>query len=130
MNPLTTVQNYVDAFNRGDADGMASCFGLPGSILDGMAPHIWTGPTAPRDWYRDVLIEGEHHGASAYTLTLGDVQRNDVTGDSVYLIFSAALTFQLKGQTMATPGLYTVVLNNTADGWLIQAWAWAKGIVL
>jgi hypothetical protein len=29
-----------------------------------MAPHVWHGPTATQDWYRDVLIEREHHGAA------------------------------------------------------------------
>src|SRR5437764_791597 len=49
---------------------MAATFAVPGSILDGMAPHLWLGPTASQDWYRDVLIEGEQHGASEYFVTL------------------------------------------------------------
>ena len=69
QDPITTVRQYVNAFNNGDADAMAACFAVPGSILDGMAPHVWTGPTAARDWYRDVLIEGEHHGATGYSLS-------------------------------------------------------------
>lgn len=51
---------------------MAAVFAVPGSILDGMAPNLWLGPTAPRDWYRDVLIEDEQHGASAYLAALGE----------------------------------------------------------
>ena len=43
----------------------------PMSILDGMAPHIWHGPTATQDWYKDVLSEGEHLGAKDYHVTLG-----------------------------------------------------------
>jgi ketosteroid isomerase-like protein len=31
------VENYLDAFNEGDADGMAGCFAADGSFLDGMA---------------------------------------------------------------------------------------------
>ena len=127
---MATVQQYITAFNRGDVDGMSACFAEPGSILDGMAPHVWTWPTAPRDWYRDVLIEGEHHGATGYSLELGDVRRNDINGTSAYLVISASLTFELKGQPMATPGLFTVVLHDTADAWQIRAWAWAKGIQL
>ena len=128
LEPMTTVHRYIAAFNDGDADAMAACFADPGSILDGMAPHVWIGTTAARDWYRDVLIEGEHHGASGYSLTLGEVQRNDLNGGSAYLIFSAELTFDLTGQHMATPGLFTVVLHNVAGSWKIRAWAWAKGI--
>lgn len=128
--PMATVQRYIAGFNNGDADAMAACWSEPSSILDGMAPHVWIGPTAPRDWYRDVLVEGERHGASGYKLTFGDVQRNDLNGDNAYLVISATLTFELKGQPMSTPGLFTVVLHKIADKWLIRSWAWAKGITL
>jgi len=62
-NPVTAVQQYIDAF-KGDREGMSAAFAMPGSILDGMAPHLWPRPTASQDWYRDVLIEGEPHVAS------------------------------------------------------------------
>jgi hypothetical protein len=58
-DPMTAVRKYVDAFNRGDAAVMAMTFAVPASILDGMAPHVWQGPTATQDWYRDVLVEGK-----------------------------------------------------------------------
>jgi hypothetical protein len=127
---METVRLYIAAFNSGYADGMAACFANPGSILDGMAPHVWTGATATRDWYRDVLIEGEHHGATDYALTLGEIHRNDLNGGSAYIVLSATLTFNLKGQPMETPGLFTVVLHDIDDAWLIRSWAWAKGIRL
>jgi hypothetical protein len=71
-DPMAAVRNYVDAFNQGDAAVMAMTFAVPGSILDGMAPHVWQGPTATQDWYRDVLVEGKQHGASDYFITLGE----------------------------------------------------------
>ena len=129
-DPFETVQLYIAAFNHGDADAMASCWSVPSSILDGMAPHVWIGATAPRDWYRDVLIEGEHHGATHYKLTFGDVRRNDIVGECAYFVISATLTFDLKGQPMTTPGLFTVVLHKIDNSWLIRSWAWAKGIQL
>src|SRR5207342_3494307 len=55
-DPLAAVRKYVDAFNQGDAAKMAAAFAVPGSILDGMAPHLWQGPTATQDWYKDVLV--------------------------------------------------------------------------
>jgi hypothetical protein len=68
--PLHAVGQYIDAFNNGDATGMAAVFAVPGSILNGMAPHVWQGPTAAQGWYRDVLIEGKQHGASGYSSLL------------------------------------------------------------
>ena len=63
-DPVAAINQYIDAFNKGDGKAMAATFAVPGSILDGIAPHVWQGPTATQVWYRDVLIEGEQHGAS------------------------------------------------------------------
>jgi hypothetical protein len=54
-DPMAAVRKYVDAFNQGDAAVMATTFAVPGSILDGMAPHVWQGPTATQDWYREEM---------------------------------------------------------------------------
>ena len=54
--PLGAVQQYIDGFNNGDAEMMAATFDAEGSILDGMAPHLWVGPTAEADWYRDAWL--------------------------------------------------------------------------
>ena len=43
--PIGAVHKYVNAFNKGDATEMGMAFAVPGSILDGMAPHVWHGPT-------------------------------------------------------------------------------------
>jgi hypothetical protein len=107
---------------------MAGSFADPGSILDGMAPHVWHGPTAAQDWYRDVLIEGKHRGASDYFVTVGEPLHNNVTGDSAYIVLPATMTFKLGGKQVTQSGaIFTVALRKLADGWRIAAWAWAKG---
>lgn len=127
-DPLGAVNQYIDAFNKGDADGMAAVFANPGSILDGMAPHLWLGPTATQDWYRDVLIEGEQHGASDYFVTIGDPLHNNITGDSAYLVVPATMTFKVQGHEVKQTGaVFTLTLHKGAEGWRIAAWAWAKG---
>lgn len=42
-DPIATVRLYVAAFNKGDVKTMAASFASPGSILDGLAPHLWHG---------------------------------------------------------------------------------------
>ena len=42
-DPMAAIRHYIDAFNRGDRDGMAAAFAVPGSIPDGVAPHVWQG---------------------------------------------------------------------------------------
>src|SRR4051812_39943308 len=94
--PLMIVHRYLDAFNRGDVKAMAATFAVPGQILDGMAPHIWVGPTATEDWFADVLREGEEHGASGYMVSVGDPLHNDITGKSAYVVLPATMPFDLK----------------------------------
>jgi ketosteroid isomerase-like protein len=126
--PVAAVRGYIDAFNRGDQEAMAASFAEQGSILDGMAPHLWHGPTATLDWYRDVLVEGEHHGASEYHVTLGEPLHDHVTGDSAYVVVPATMTFKVRGkQVTQTGAVFTVALRKLAEGWRIAAWAWAKG---
>jgi ketosteroid isomerase-like protein len=54
-DPMVAVRRYIDAFNGGDADGMAAACADPMQILDGMSPHVWQGATAAQDWWRDAL---------------------------------------------------------------------------
>jgi ketosteroid isomerase-like protein len=127
-SPLAAVQQYIDAFNGGDVDGMAALFADAAAILDGMPPHLWQGPSATRDWYRDVLVEGEQHGASRYFVTIGDAIHDNVTGDSAYVVVPADMTFSLGDKRVAQTGAsFTVALHKLPDGWRIAAWAWTKG---
>ena len=48
-NPPAAVHQYIDGFNKGDTKMVAATFAVSGSILDGMAPHVWDGPTATQD---------------------------------------------------------------------------------
>ena len=127
-DPMAAVQQYIDAFNRGDGEVMGATFAVPGSILDGMAPHVWQGPRAAQDWYRDVLLEGEQQGASGYSVTLGEPLHHDVTGDSAYVVVPATMTFKTHSrQVTQTGAIFTAALRKFADGWRIAAWAWSKG---
>jgi ketosteroid isomerase-like protein len=125
---VAAVHRYIDAFNKADAQAMAACFAASGSILDGMPPHLWTGPTTAKDWYRDVLIDGARHGASDYFVALDAPLHANITGDSAYVVIPANMTFQVRGRQMTQSGaVFTVALRKSADEWLICAWAWAKG---
>ena len=127
-SPLAAVQTYIDAFNVGDVDAMAAVFADSASILDGMAPHLWHGANATRDWYSDVLVEGEHLGASGYVVEIGDPLHNAITGDSAYVVVPTTMTFDLRGKAITQTGaFFTVALHRSAEEWRIAAWAWTKG---
>jgi hypothetical protein len=125
---MAVVHRYIEAFNKGDEAKMAAAFAVPGQILDGMAPHVWQGPTATQHWYKDVLVEGRRHGASQYFVALGEPLHNNVTGDSAYIVVPATMTFKVEGKQVTQSGaVFTVALHKFPEGWRIAAWAWAKG---
>ena len=126
--PAAAVQRYIDAFNHDDEDGMAACFADPGFILDGMAPHVWSGPSATRKWRQDAAAEAGHLGITGTQLSLGPPIHNAVVGDAAYLAAPAALHFRLRGQQIHQTGAtLTVALRRVDDDWRIAAWAWTKG---
>ena len=67
VDPMAAVRHYIEAFNNGDSAAMAAACADPMQILDGMSPHVWQGPSAAQDWYRDALREAEQQGLRAYT---------------------------------------------------------------
>ncbi len=126
--PVAAVRRYVEAFNRGDVEAMAACFAPRGSILGGMAPHIWQGETAPRDWYGDLLALGDDAGASDYRVMLGGPLHVQVSDDAAYVVAPASLTCRLDGEPITQAGAtFTAALRRLDDGWRIASWAWARG---
>ena len=89
---------------------------------------MWHGPTATQDWHRDILVEGEHVGASGYVITLGEPLHVNVTGDRAYVVVPATMTFRLQGTPVTQTGsTFTAALRKLDAGWRVMAWAWAKG---
>ena len=127
-SPGATVQRYVEAFNNADEDAMAACFANPGVILDGMAPHVWLGPSATREWFREALAESEHLGVSDFAMTVGAPLHDNVRSDAAYYVAPAALSFKVKGRPVTQSGAaFTVALRKVDEQWLITAWSWTKG---
>ena len=127
-DPMTAVRQYVDAFNSGDEQAMAAACADPMQILDGMSPHVWQGPTAAQDWWRDASAEAEHAGASGLHIGLGEPGHVDVTGDYGYVVVPVTFSYNLPDKQMNQTGaVFTVALRDVGGEWRLTAWAWAKG---
>src|SRR5262245_54218162 len=127
-DPMGTVRQYIDYFNKGDVKAMGATCDVPMSILDGLPPHAWHGPTACEDWHRDVMAAGEREGATGYIVTLCEPWHADITCDRAYVVVPSPMTFKVHGQPVTESGSsLTVGARKLAAGWRITAWAWAKG---
>lgn len=126
--PMAAVRHYIENFNKGEVEAMAALCMVPMSILDGLAPHVWHGPTACQDWYRDAMVAGEHEGATEYFVALGEPRHVNVTGDSGYVVVPTTMSFKLHGTPITQTGAtFTVALRKVNDRWRLASWAWAKG---
>ena len=112
--PIDAIHTYLDAFNAGDADGMSAVFSANGSILDGMAPHQWLGPTAAADWYRDVLAEGEQRFADLMVWV--DDDSDGVSKDTeLHSLSSLGITqLGLNAQTSTATDNGNLIFNQTS----------------
>ena len=129
VDPMAAVRQYVEAFNNGDESAMAAACADPMQILDGMPPHVWQGPTAAQDWYRDALNEAEHAGASGLHIEVGEPRHVDVTGDYAYVVVPVTFAYNLPDkQVNQTGATFTVAPRKVGTEWRLTAWAWAKGI--
>jgi ketosteroid isomerase-like protein len=127
-DPMAVVHQYVDAFNKGDKNAMATACADPMQILDGMSPHVWQGPTAAEDWYADALAEGEHLGVTDYHIGLGEPRHVDVTGDYAYVVVPATFDYNHQGKRVNQTGAaFTVALRKVDGDWRLMAWAWTRG---
>ena len=118
------IQKYLHAFNRADAGGMAACFVVPGVILDGMPPHLWSGALGVEDG----PAEAGHPGAGDYFIALGEPRHDGAAGDPAQIALPASTSFQVDGrQVRQTGALFTVAVRKSQDGWRIAAWSWVKG---
>ena len=116
--PMAVVRHYIESFNKGEAKAMAAMCAVPMSILDGMAPHVWHGPTACEDWYSDVMIEGEHVGATDYSVELGEPQHNNIAGDSAYLVIPTTMSFKLQGKQITQSGATFYCGTSQSHRWM------------
>lgn len=129
-DPLAAVHRYIQAFNNGDVTAMSAIFDDEGAVLDGMAPHVWSGPSAVEHWYRDVMTKSAQLGASDYVVAVDEPLHHDVSEDTAYLVFPASLDSRLNGAPVVQTGaIFTVALRRRAGDWRIAAWTWTKGTV-
>ncbi|HZZ64881.1 MAG TPA: nuclear transport factor 2 family protein [Candidatus Baltobacteraceae bacterium] len=123
--PAAVLNQAISAFNKGDMKAWTAICDSPAVAIDDFAPHLWQGPAACTDWSRDFTAMTKQQGIKSGTVTLGPVWHSAVTGNRAYLVYPATFSFQQKGKMMNTGGIFTFVMNKTANGWRVAAWSWA-----
>jgi ketosteroid isomerase-like protein len=125
---VAPVRQFVDAFNKGDAKGVAATCADQASIIDEFPPYAWHGANACAKWMSDFGADAKKNGVTEAAVTMGKMRHVDVNGDLAYVVVPTEFSFKLNGKpTKESGATLTIVLHKGAKGWLITAWTWTKG---
>lgn len=117
------VRTFLDSFNRGDiAAAQATHMASGLTIIDEVAPYRWN---SFQDWLTALGKEAKDGELTEQkVVATGPFSREQVSGDSAYLILPVSYTFKAKGKPMREDAQMTFVLAREAASWKIAGWTW------
>jgi ketosteroid isomerase-like protein len=124
---MSVIQQWVDAFNKGDAKSATAACADQTSIIDDFPPYEWHGPGACAKWYSEFQSVTKAEEATNHAVTLGKPRHIDVTSDHAYVVVPAGLSYNKKGTPVKETSTVTMSLQKGASGWRITGWSWADG---
>jgi len=124
---MATVNQFADAFNKGDTKTAVAACADQTSIIDEFPPYAWSGPGACSKWMSDYDADSRKNGITDGSVTLSKPRHVDISADRAYVVVPADYAFKMKGKPVKESGSnLTVALQREAAGWRIAAWSWAK----
>ncbi|MGZ4818451.1 MAG: nuclear transport factor 2 family protein [Terriglobales bacterium] len=124
---MKPVQQFTDAFNKGDAKTAAAACADQTSIIDEFPPYEWHGAGGCAKWMNDFDADSKKNGITDGSVKLGPARHVEVMGDRAYVVVPAEYSFKQKGNAMKESGsTLTVALRKGANGWRMTAWTWTK----
>ena len=124
---MAVVQQFTDAFNKGDTKAAAAACAEQTSIIDEFPPHVWHGAGGCARWMADFDADAKKNGITDGNVKLATPKHVDVTADRAYIVVPADYTYKMKGKPVKeTASLLTVALQRSAGGWKITGWSWSK----
>lgn len=126
--PMSTIEQFTNALNKGDVKGAVATCASPSSVIDEFPPHVWQGASACTDWARAFVSFMKANGITAPHVTLGKATHVDVTGNDAYVVVPATFSYKAHRKVVTESGaMLTAVLNKNGAGWQIESWAWTEG---
>lgn len=124
---IAVVQQFTDAFNKGDTKAAAAVCAEQTSIIDEFPPYEWHGAGGCARWMADFDADAKKNGITDGNVKLAAPKHVDVTGDRAYIVVPADYSYKQKGKPVKETGsLLTVALQKGAGGWRITGWSWSK----
>lgn len=123
--PIAAVNQFLDAFNKGDVATAAAAHTDAPVIVDEFAPHLWSGTGALTNWAKDYDTDAKARKITEPAVALGTPDVNTSDGTTAYVVVPSTYTFKQNNVAMRQPAHMAFALTKTTDGWRIAAWTWA-----
>jgi hypothetical protein len=120
------IHQMMDGFNKGDIKAAKATHVAAPTIMDEVAPYVWSGPNAFDNWASALTKAEAAEGKTGGKVGIGAPVRETIAGSHAYVVVPSTYTFQQKGRTMREVGTLTVILLKGKAGWKIQAWTWTS----
>jgi hypothetical protein len=124
---MVPINQFLDAFNKGDAKAATVVCSDITTILDEFAPYEWHGAGTCATWMNAYDADAKKKGITEPVVKFGTPRHVDITGDHAYVVLPADYKFTEKGKPMhESASTITITLAKRASGWRMTAWAWSK----
>ncbi len=127
-DPMATVQQFLEAFNKGDVKAAGAACAEDAISIDEFPPYEWHGGNGCLKWMDVYAGDATKNKITDGVVALGKPLHEDVSGDRAYIVVPAKYNFKKDGKPVDENASYlTIALRRGAKGWLIAGWAWTKG---
>ncbi|PCJ71876.1 MAG: hypothetical protein COA62_04760 [Rhodobiaceae bacterium] len=121
MVPVVKVARFMETLQGDVLDDVFVDEGLV--IVENFAPHIFSGPTARRDWQQGFGVHAR--GLSELVHSFGPAQDFSWTGDLAYFSLPTRWGGKVDGRDFAEEGGWAFVLGGESGIWRIKSYVWA-----
>jgi ketosteroid isomerase-like protein len=118
---VAVINQWVDAFNKGDMQALAATCADEAVVVDAIAPFEWHGAGACSKWSDAYGAFAKSHEITDATVTYDKPRHVYVSGDTAYVTASATYAGTEKGKPAKEPAMVTTVLKKIGSGWRITA---------
>jgi hypothetical protein len=124
-NPMSAVEAFHAAIIEGNPKSIAEAH-VSGdvTIIDSVAPFLWSGPNAVADWMssmtRHVEERGIRDGCVVYDAPIAKL----TDGDQAYAVVPVVWSYSENGIPKRDTANVAFALRRTSAGWRIAGWSW------
>ena len=127
-----TIKTMMDGFNKGDIAAVKAIHIVDPTIVDNVAPFVWSGPGSFDKWLGDLGKAEAAAGKSDGNVWFGESVDEQISDGSAYVVTPCTYTYKQGGKTVREAGFVAFVLVKVGMEWKVASWSWASpaGVVV